>query len=92
MIKSFSDLKANDIVEIRTGKMMMVFELNGKKILINYEDYLDGKYFSKSNFQSDISNNFDIVRVRRPDYPIQLKQPNWNLARVIWEEKGIIKR
>ena len=82
------ELKANDIVELRMGKMMMVFVLDGKKVFINYEDYFDGQHFSKEDLKSSFSSKFDIVKVRRPIYPIQLKQPYWNMAKLIWQEEN----
>lgn len=82
-IENFNDLQAQDIVLLENGQRFMVYLLNGHKILINKNSYIDGDFYNEGSFVSDL-DKFDIVEVRRPVYPLHLMEEKWSWAKVIW--------
>lgn len=80
---NFNDLRANDIVLLENGKRFMVYLLEGKRILINKNSYIDGNFYNNNSMVSELEG-FDIIEVRRPVYPLHLMEEKWAWAKVIW--------
>lgn len=82
-VENFNDLQNHDIVLLENGKRFMVYILNGSKILINKNSYIDGSFYNEDTFTSDLKG-FDIVEVRRPIYPLHFMEEKWSWAKMVW--------
>lgn len=83
---NLSNLKSNDIVITKDGKMYMVHKLKDNIIFVNKNISLEIKTLFKGNTFKSVVDNFNIIKVRRPIYSYTLSEPNWSLAPLIWEK------
>lgn len=85
MIKSIENLQVNDIVTFRDGDMLMIHEINNELFAISDNRDINLKFYNDNLKEIDGCQYIDIMCVRRPEKPYQLKRENWENAPVIWE-------
>lgn len=81
------DLKVNDIVKTREGKLYMLHKLDGEYVLVGNKTYVPFSSYTHNLLHEETGEMFrclDIVEVRRPFCRTELIPRYWRIAPLVW--------
>lgn len=84
---TIDDVQVNDIVEFRDGGMHIVHEFGNELFCVEDNGYMPLRRYNYDFKIRSMFSHMDIMCVRRPEAPWQLKRESWGEAPILWERK-----